>query len=68
MCIFYPVVLHFLKFLEEQHPTEPVGLVLLAPAGSQPLSVGLTREYGELSKALYVKHALGVGLMMTFTC
>jgi hypothetical protein len=47
-------VFHFLKYLEENHPMEVVGLVALGPSDvGQPLAVPLTRDYGDIRKALY---------------
>lgn len=47
-------VMHFLKYLEDNHPMEVVGLVALGPTDvGQPLAVPLTRDYGDIRKALY---------------
>jgi hypothetical protein len=46
--------MHFLKYLEDNHPMEVVGLVALGPTDvGQPLAVPLTRDYGDIRKALY---------------
>jgi hypothetical protein len=50
----HTAVMHFLKYLEDNHPMEVVGLVALGPTDvGQPLAVPLTRDYGDIRKALY---------------
>ena len=52
--------MHFLKYLEDNHPMEVVGLVALGPTDvGQPLAVPLTRDYGDIRKALYAHTAHG---------